>query len=193
MTDKELKEQKKLDSQQRLVTQRTINGLLSQFSFKNVKTWNDVYVRVGYSSEHIKDNYTNVLEAVDLASLKAYCFKMKEEVEERIRKKYEVSTISDSNTQSISESKVRDSGVEKDKTNIDGERGTILQPTVVQPTTPQPAHFQPAQAVSPTTSEVDESGFNNSNDYGLWPSVKERAFLFWFQKKSVKDALDKVL
>src|ERR1017187_1654626 len=187
MTDKELKEQKKLDSQQRLVTQRTINGLLSQFSFKNVKTWNDVYVRVGYSSEHIKDNYTNVLEAVDLASLKAYCFKMKEEVEERIRKKYEVSTISDSNTQSISESKVRDSGVEKDKTNIDGERGTILQPTVVQPTTPQPAHFQPAQAVSPATSEVnDESGFNNSNDYGLWPSVKEKAYLFWFQKKAVK-------
>ena len=179
MTDKELKEQKKLDSQQRLVVQRTINGLLSQFSFKNIKTWNDVYVRVGYSVEYIRDNYTNIADAVDLASLKAYCFKMKEEVEERIRKKYETPSTNIP-TAVVSHTK--------------GLDAPIPTTTVVQPTTPQPAHFQPAQAVSPATSEVnDESGFNNSNDYGLWPSVKEKAYLFWFQKKAVKDILDKVL
>src|ERR1017187_6801305 len=130
MTDKELKEQKKLDSQQRLVTQRTINGLLSQFSFKNIKTWNDVYVRVGYSSEHIKSNYTNSAEAVDLVSLKAYCFKMKEEVEERIRKKYEQQAQPTTNVES--------SGILPSSSST--TKNTVPTPKVVQPTTPQPAH-----------------------------------------------------
>ena len=185
MTDKELKEQKKLDSQQRLVTQRTINGLLSQFSFKNIKTWSDVCSRIGYDKEYINSHFTTeqLATQVDLASLKAYCFKMKEETEERIRKKYELQTKPADNVDS--------SGVlpSSSKTATD----TTTTPTLVQPTNPPPAHFQPAQAVSPTTSEVDESGFNNSNDYGLWPSPKEKAYLFWFQKKSVKEALDKVL
>lgn len=185
MTDKELKEQKKLDSQQRLVTQRTINGLLSQFSFKNIKTWSDVCSRTGYDKEYINSHFTpeQLATQVDLASLKAYCFKMKEETEERIRKKYDTSATSNESIEVVS-------------SKPDNASPTIqtLPSVLVQPTNPPPAHFQPAQAVSPAPTEVnDESGFNNSNDYGLWPSPKEKAYLFWFQKKSVKEALDKVL
>ena len=186
MTDKELKEQKKLDSQQRLVTQRTINGLLSQFSFKNIKTWSDVCSRIGYDKEYINSHFTleQLATQVDLASLKAYCFKMKEETEERIRKKYELQTKPASDLDS---SRVLPSS---SKTTTD----TTTTPTLVQPANPPPAHFQPAQSVSPAPTEVnDESGFNNSNDYGLWPSPKEKAYLFWFQKRAIREALDGVL
>jgi len=41
--------------------------------------------------------------------------------------------------------------------------------------------------------QPDESGFNNNNDYGLHPSAKEKAFLFWFQKKAVKELWDGII
>ena len=56
----------------------------------------------------------------------------------------------------------------------------------------------PAFIIPPTDLEqptippdtADESGFNNTNDYGLHSSPKEKAFLFWFQKKAVKELWD---
>ena len=40
---------------------------------------------------------------------------------------------------------------------------------------------------------MDESGFNNSSDYGLQPSPLEDVFLYWFQKKAVAEILYKIL
>lgn len=54
----------------------------------------------------------------------------------------------------------------------------------------EPPHFQTAEEVSTPT---DESGFNNSNDYGLQPSPHEKAYLFWFQKKATKELFDKIV
>src|SRR3984957_8365281 len=39
----------------------------------------------------------------------------------------------------------------------------------------------------------DESGYSNDNKYGLVESPKERAFLYYFQKKAAAEVLQKVI
>jgi len=49
------------------------------------------------------------------------------------------------------------------------------------------------EVIAPTvTTETKHEDFNSSNDYGLHPSPKEKASLFWFQKKAVKEMWDNI-
>lgn len=169
MTDKEKEVTLKAEKKQRDTVKRTINGLLSQFSFKNIKTWQDVYKRTGYSDEYISANFSaeKRSEAVNLANLQVWCKQLTDNLEKIIKEKNNLGA-------GIAQVEVQP------KINI-----TPTSLPAVQP----PAHFQTSKAVS----EIDESGFNNSNDYGLVPSPSEKAFLFWFQKKATKELLDKVV
>ena len=169
MTIQELKQQKEIEKRQRAVVKGTTNRILSSFNFGKIKLWSDVYAIAGYSVGQMPANFN---DAAPFVAVKAYCVELEQKLEAAIKEKYETKDTVDTNAS-------------KPVVKVDA------QPSTVSATVVQQAHFQPAQSVSPKDS--DESGFNNSNDYGLQPSDKEKAFLFWFQKKCVKEAFDKIV
>jgi hypothetical protein len=166
-TEKEQQIILKAQNKQRLAVKGIVNRLLSQFSFKNVKCWRDIYRFTGYDDAYIAANFTieQCDKQVSLVEVKSWCKKLTDDLEEHIRKQ--------------------------------NENNGVLQPDKViqlpsefrKDSKAEPAHFQTSQSVS----TPDESGFNNSNDYGLSPSPKEKAYLYWFQKKAVKEILDKIV
>lgn len=171
MTLKEIKEQKEIEKRQRAVVKGTTNRILSQFNFGKIHTWSDVYAIAGYNVGQMPTNFND--KAI-FGDVKKYCQEMEQKLEQTIKEKYEHKEV-------------------EVKPTVEEGSGltTVQQPEPIQgdKSGATTAHFQPATAVSTS----DESGFNNSNDYGLQPSDKEKAFLFWFQKKCVKEAFDKIV
>jgi len=174
MTLQEIKQQKELEKRQRAVVQGTTRRIMSQFNFGKIHTWLDVYAIEGYNAGQMPANFS---DKAAFADVKKYCHLLEEKLEQTIKEKYE-----EQNRPVHVPTGVPVSGGTESTVGIPSTGSSEL--AVVS----QPAHFQPAQAVS-----TDESGFNNSNDYGLQPSDKEKAFLFWFQKKCVKEAFDKIV
>jgi len=162
------KEQQAQEKRQRLVIKGICNRLLSQFSLKGVKTWEDVYRMTGYDESWIKSQ-SNCLLPISFSELKNYCKQLSDNYEKQLKEKYEIKQI----IQTVTETIVKNREPDTTKTN-------------------------PTDTVTQTkceviTDSVDESGFNNSNDYGLQPSPLEKAFLFWFQKKSTKELFDGIV
>jgi hypothetical protein len=169
MTIQEIKQQKEVEKRQRAVVKGTTNRILSSFNFGKIKTWSDVYAVAGYSVGQMPSNFN---EPAKFADVKKYCAELEQKLEQSIKEKYEVKVSIDAKHEPaipITHSPVA---------NVGQDIQVVSQ-----------SHFQPAQSVS----SADESGFNNSNDYGLQPSPKEKVFLFWFQKKCVKEAFDKIV
>lgn len=175
MTLKEIKEQKEIEKRQRAVVKGTTNRITSSFNFGKIKTWADVYAIAGYSIGQMPANFAEVAKFLDV---KKYCQDLEAKLEQSIKEKYEQK----------SPNPTTDKESSGDSKPTRPENPQIL-PTNKPVNIQTHPHFQPATAVS----QVDESGFNNSNDYGLQPSDKEKAFLFWFQKKCVKEAYDKIV
>jgi hypothetical protein len=175
-TEKEQQAILKAQNKQRLAIKGVCNRLLSQFSFQNIKIWRDVYRFTGYDDSYIASNFTpeQCNKPITIAELRLWCKKLQDDIEEHIK------------------------GVKYDNSEIKGEQEAepIVSKTVVTVQTEMgsksvavSSHFQTSTAVS----QPDETGFNNSNDYGLPPSAKEKGFLFWFQKKAVKELIDKIV
>ena len=177
-TDKELKEKLAMEKRQRLVIKGTTNRLLQNFSLKNIQTWGDVYKTVGYDDTYIKSQSNSAL-GLTYPELKQYCANLEAKFEQGLKDKHE------GKQEPIQVSRPKD--IQTDVI-IDQSK-----PSVITKTDSQVAHFQPASAIDTVVASSDESGFNNSNDYGLQPSANEEAFLFWFQKKATKEVLDKIV
>lgn len=188
MTDKELKAIEKAERQQRGVILGITNKLKSQFSFGNVKTWADVYRITGYDADYIASHFApdECIKPVTIADVRSWCKKLEDELELTIKQRrtsYETETKVESVVPVTPARTSDDKPSSPDQPTLPVPQVTSNSPVV------QPAHFQTSQAVS----TIDESGFNNSNDYGLASSSKEKGFLFWFQKKATKEALDKIV
>ena len=174
----------KAERKQRQAVLGLTNRLKMQFSFGTIKTWRDCYKFTGYDDAYIATNFTpeQCSKPIDFSELKVWCAKLLTDLDVVLKeRKYE--TENKSNVPASIPTPSTDK-IQLQPVSSVSEKGTTIG---VQTS----AHFQPAQSVSPQVD--DESGFNNSNDYGLWPSTKEKAFLFWFQKRATKEALDKIL
>jgi Type III restriction enzyme, res subunit len=57
----------------------------------------------------------------------------------------------------------------------------------------EPARRDNPTITTPEPEQKDESGLNNQQDYGLPVNENFKAFLFWFQKKALKELLDAFL
>jgi len=80
-----LTKQQKQEKRQRDNLQHVINKLLSAFSFKQIKTWRDVYVTSGLDTATINSTYTNSDVALTFSELKKYCDDLKFKLEESIK------------------------------------------------------------------------------------------------------------
>lgn len=166
MTPKEEKEQLKLDSTQRQVVKALSNRILSQFSFGNCKLWRDVYRFVGYNEAYINRTFFKFEQEkpVIIKELRSYLDDMRLSLEVAIwlRKNPPV--------------------YEKEIAVLESGRSVDSSSDKIQPGISEP--------VKETTQ--DESGYNNENNYGLSESPKEKAFLYYFQKKAAAEILHKV-
>jgi DNA replication protein DnaC len=173
----------KLERQQRQVILGITNKLKSQYSFGNIKTWKDCYHVTGYDDAYIAANFTveQCAKPIDRVELGVWCDKLTNDLENKLKERKH-----ETENKSIVPAPVANT----DTSSVSSIAQPVLpEPTNRKETTVSNAHFQTSQAVS----SLDESGFNNSNDYGLSPSALEKGFLFWFQKRAAKEALDKVV
>lgn len=84
------KELDKIHKKQRAALLQICNGIASDFSFKKVKTWRDVYRRKGESDEEIlARKEENIDQAVTFPALKAYIEILKKQQEERFKREIE--------------------------------------------------------------------------------------------------------
>lgn len=71
----------KLLKSQRTNLHTTINRLKAQFSFGNIKCWNDVYKIVGYSDEYVTRNFNNGNQQVIITDLRLFFKKLEDDLE----------------------------------------------------------------------------------------------------------------
>lgn len=143
-----------LAKKQRQNLQLLCNRVASAWSFKTVKTWEDVYAITGTPT-------TPKQGTLDYVQLKAYFEELKQQLEVRIAL----------------------AGIPP----IGGGEAKPAAQKEVQRVSESPT----VQSILTSTS--DESGIHNTSDYGLPSNPNHKAFLFWFQKKAVKEILDAFL
>ena len=163
-TPEEILNKKKRDTLRSLC-----NRISSAWNFKQIKSWEDVYKFTG-----VPKNGASTLP-LTYPELLAYLKGLQNELEEHIKKEA-------LNNTSIGGA---DIGIEQPKESSPSTISIARQPTTQEIVKP---------VVSETKqSTTDESGISNTNDYGLHPSDKEKAFLFWFQKKATKQMWDAIV
>ena len=190
MTIKEVKERQILERRQRTTIKGINNRLLSRFSLREVKTWEDVYRTSGYGVDWIAFQ-KNKDQHVTIQELRVYCKELETNLEKEIKKFYEhdkteVPCEAGASQTLSQESKGNVSvGETGDEAHISLHNQHKLDPNIV-----------------PITQDIpkDESGIHNTADYGLPVNPlleeqfqKSKSFLFWFQKKAVKESLDLLL
>jgi hypothetical protein len=103
---------------------------------------------------------------------KPYCKKLEDDFEQQLKDKYAIKEVE---VKEVTAKQVL--SITSTVTDSNGDVLDILRP------------LKGAKELQ----EVPEAEFNNSNNYGLQPSPKEKAFLYWFQAKAAKETLDKIL
>ena len=156
--------QQKQEKQQRAALQHVCNKLTSNFSFKLIKTWRDVYTMVGIDIKTIAATYQNADVAITFPELKAYCAELKSTLESSIA------------------GRVAAAGGDLPKPAP--KPAPVLKTTdlLIDESAPKPTVVMPLPVETQLTNKLDE-------DYGLVPSPNEKAFLYWFQKKATADLL----
>lgn len=181
---KQLTPQEKQWEKQRKNLLTVHNGLKSDWNFGKLPTWRQLYKRMGYTDTYIEEYFaekeyediTGLVIEIHLdkpllfPELKAYLQVQTNELEERIKSEGE---------------------------HHDEEKKEVVQEVLqdnssrVQVNPPTEEGHKRVESLVQATVEVKED-LTSSNNYGLLPSVKEKGFLYWFQKKAAKEILDKV-
>ena len=179
MTPEQQKVIDKSNKKRRDSLSQTVRRLRMQFSFKNVKSYGDAYRVIGYSPDHIATLPNKPEEPLDGYKLDELVAKLESDLESIIQKEQDER---DGKLKAIVESctpRVKQGLQERGRTTT--ESISVSLPTSFTP---------PKQEVKGTVQ--DDSGYTNSNNYGLTESPNEKAFLYYFQKKAAAEALDKI-
>lgn len=148
------------------------SNIRSAWSAGLIHTWGDVYRRAGITeSSIIPFPFESGLS--DYTLLRNY---LKEETQELERK------LSNEVQAQKEISHVQASVKDSSDIQLHKESGTAV-PSITQ---------QDAKSDILPVGE-DETGLNNTKDYGLISSPNWKVFHYWFQKKAIKEALDKIL
>lgn len=168
----QLSKEEKLKEKKRSNLRIIHNGLLSQFSFKKIQTWSDVYKHLGFT------NGQAPADELTYPKLKEFLEKQKQELEVELASSASARDVGISVTQPQ----------ERDKSDIVLEVLQEQQPTPEAAPVKEPSP-QPNNLVLTSEPEIT---LTSKDNYGLIPSPNEKAFLYWFQKKAAKEILDKV-
>lgn len=153
------------------------NGVTSAWSFGHLKTWGDVYHKLGYTQTTI-DTFPNRLETLTYIQLKEYLEKMRLELEERIKSELSLvngQSIPTQQRQVVSVPVVSPVGESKIKRGSSSNNERVEEARVHD------------------TSGKTDGREANANNYGLHPASTERAIRYWFQIKAIKELWDKIV
>lgn len=157
-----------IHKKQRQALRSMCNSIATAFSFKQLKTWEDVYRKKGESDEAIKQNYTLEQRAKEVLypALKIYFKELEDRLEERFKGEVEAQA------KPILSEPANESRQDRSDDAVES-RERVADSKILEEKEPK----------SPVAN------------YGLprFPELEKNVFLFWFQKKAVKDALDKLL
>ena len=168
------------------------NIVRSAWAFGQLKDWGDVYRKIGYPESFIREQ-TNSKNGLVYPELQDFLAKQKEELERSFN-----NVISQSNEEVIEtvatkkEEKVGEVGVQLGPRD-EGVGTTVSKNNGEQKQAEQALHQLPSPQLLHNNVSSDESALSNDNNYGLMPITTWKAFHYWFQKKAIKEALDKIL
>lgn len=164
LTPPQLLHKKKVDAYKHVVA-----IVLSHFNFGKVKTWGDIYSKEGIDPKENSNLPVSRVEA------KAYLDSRLKEIESGVpatEGRISASPLPESSAQPLIQSPI-----------ISFVPCPSLPPIVLSNTPQSNVSIQPA---------IPETKLSAENDYGLHGSPKEKAKLYWHQKKAAKELWDKV-
>ena len=161
-------EQKKINQKQRHNLQSTTERVRLWFSIKKIKTWQDLGNALGYNLAFSAEQFgaDKLKEAITFVQLNEYCAKLKKELEDRINAPPKLEIVP--------------------KLAICDGKETVIDLGMREPDLP------PVLLDREVTS-TSEDGYTNDNNYGLAVSDKEKAVLYYFQKKAAAEAITKII
>jgi len=156
--------EEKLKKQKRDNLSVLINGVKSAWSFGSLKTWLDVYNRLGYDDRYIATTFTQEqrLKALTYPELAAYLKTLQDEQERKLNE--------------LTRSNETEAGIRKDQScaskngscaSKNGSNSNFIEVVVRK---------DGASDLPSRNGNENETELNNSNDYGLVPSPNEKAF-----------------
>ena len=153
------------------------NRISSAFNFHTVRTWRDVYRMEGLSNDAITARYNGTADNLPTyAELRVHFNTLKSDLEDRLSGK-----VKPPDKPPVKPPKPTTEPTPVptvDVSPIIGEKSTVAEVRV-----------KSSESVSrgAVSSGSDETGIANDSDYGLHPSPKEKAYLYWFQKKATAE------
>lgn len=141
------------------------------WSFGELKSWTDVYKRMGYSEEQLP-GLPRLEKELVFPDLREYLAQQTKQLEDKLNG----TTVEVPQAIQIQHKDEQSSVTGKSESET-GKHNDRLVP----------------ETLSRSKGVDEETGLNNSSNYGL-PEIKTwKAFHYWFQKKAIKEILDKIL
>jgi len=159
----------KLKQKQRKGLVNLCSSAKSAWSFQNKRTWHLIYKHLGFDEMAINQGEMalNKDKPVSFEELKTYLKSLEDDLERKLNEP---------------QNKVQEESV-RGVVEVNGSQPILTEQS------------KPSALVTEALKDIEhkeQEGFNSSNDYGL-PECHWKATHFWFQKKAIKELLDKVL
>lgn len=173
----------KLQKKQRAVVKNIVNRITMQYSFKNIKTWGDIYKWTGYDNAYVSANFTNANSPITYDEMKGWCKKLEDDLEKQLKP----TTPKEAPIEQVETSK-----------QLSPEKESFLKefeehqkvPTVElgkkEPVNKRTNDFALKEVEKMRQEKVIEGKFE------LEPSVLEKCFLFYFQRNAAAEAVHKI-
>lgn len=180
----------KQQAQQRKTLERACTSVKSAWSFKLIKTWKDVYKHLGYADTYIETNFPldKRNSTLTFPELKEYLDSIIKEMEDRFKLNNESSGVGGSAPTELPN--------REDNENLSIRDIVDRKTEEVNVTKEEKKH--PSDVVLDATDAIfseETDKYNAKNNYGLIASPNESPLLsfYWYQKKAISQALDKIV
>ena len=192
---KALTPKEKADKKQRDNLKALHNRLLAAFSLKQITTWYDTYKFLGLPDETIKSQHSNYASPVTYKELQLYLDQEKKHLEERLSPTSIDTPLQTSEVASVAEKILEDGqGVNNEVIPVNESTAQASNSASKPPSVGSEEKISSRETQTLLIPEDKrEEKLDARNDYGLTPSPKEKAFLFWHQKKAAAELCRKVI
>lgn len=189
---KEEKENKLLEKKQRQIIKDLSNRILSQFSFRNVKTWYDVYKFVGYDDEYIRKIYFDfeTTRPVLIKELKDYLNDLRLGVECQIWLKNNPPERIENDNSRISSG--NNDGSHHQTSSSEDDKLTSLPISSNSTISREIKSSESLEIRGEKNGTEQQLDLSSDNNYGFIASEKEQINYFYWQKKACVEGLKKI-
>jgi hypothetical protein len=166
------------------------NQVISAWGLEGLRTWEGVYRKLGYGQEYITQHPELKKGELTYAELKDFLQRQKDQLELDIAKNHL------EYTKAVEAKQQREQAAPVDVTPVDRPLSKFAKTdqaaeSLVKEMLDKAEQDELKQEVKEQVKAKKEEP-SSSNNYGLVPSPNEKCNFFWFQKKAIADAWDKL-